>query len=42
MNHVGKPERSRLHPLEHRFMPHWRQIRNELNRLPVRHEDWEY
>ena len=24
------------------FMPHWRQIRDELNRLPVRHEDWIY
>lgn len=23
-------------------MPHWRQIRSELNQLPVRHEDWEY
>lgn len=23
-------------------MPHWRQIRNELNQLPVRHEDWDY
>lgn len=23
-------------------MPHWRQLRSELNRLPVRHEDWDY
>lgn len=23
-------------------MPHWRQIRNELNQLPVRHEAWSY
>jgi predicted metal-dependent hydrolase len=25
-----------------RFMPGWRQIRNELNQLPLRHEDWAY
>lgn len=24
------------------FMPHWQQLREELNRLPVRHEDWTY
>lgn len=24
-----------------RLMPRWRQIRDELNRLPVRHEEWE-
>lgn len=24
------------------FMPKWRHVKNELNRLPVRHEDWEY
>ncbi|MNT89314.1 hypothetical protein D3C72_2300230 [compost metagenome] len=23
-----------------KFMPHWRQIKDELNRLPVRHEEW--
>ena len=24
------------------FMPQWRQLRDELNRLPVRHESWKY
>ncbi|WP_408380281.1 M48 family metallopeptidase [Paraburkholderia megapolitana] len=24
------------------FMPQWRQVRDELNRLPVRHEEWGY
>ena len=24
------------------FMPAWRQVRDELNRLPVRHESWKY
>ena len=24
------------------FLPHWQQTRDELNRLPVRHEDWMY
>ena len=25
-----------------RLMPHWRQIREELNRAPLAHEDWKY
>lgn len=25
-----------------RFMPQWRTYRDELNRLPLAHEDWEY
>ena len=25
-----------------RFMPRWRLLRQRLNRLPVRHEDWIY
>ena len=25
-----------------RFMPKWRFYREQLNRLPVRHEDWSY
>lgn len=25
-----------------RFMPEWRQRRNLLNRLPLRHEEWTY
>lgn len=24
------------------YLPHWQQLRKQLNRLPVRHEDWEY
>ena len=24
------------------YMPNWKQIRNELNKLPVSHADWEY
>jgi len=25
-----------------RFLPHWRQLKAELNKLPVRHEEWGY
>lgn len=25
-----------------RFLPTWTQHKQALNRLPVRHEDWEY
>ncbi|MFG6457415.1 M48 family metallopeptidase [Roseateles sp. BYS96W] len=24
------------------YLPHWQQLRKQLNRLPVRHEDWAY
>ena len=24
------------------YLPHWRQHRKQLNRLPVRHEEWQY
>jgi predicted metal-dependent hydrolase len=24
------------------YLPHWQHLRRQLNRLPVRHEDWEY
>lgn len=24
------------------FLPHWRELRNRLNQLPVRHEGWKY
>lgn len=41
--HLIEPtHNARFQALMERFMPHWRQIRSELNRLPVRHEDWEY
>ncbi|MEJ0056760.1 MAG: YgjP-like metallopeptidase domain-containing protein [Bacteroidota bacterium] len=25
-----------------RFMPEWKSIKDELNRLPVSHSEWEY
>ena len=25
-----------------RHLPHWQHLRQQLNRLPVRHEDWDY
>lgn len=25
-----------------RFLPNWKQLKDELNRLPISHEDWEY
>ncbi len=25
-----------------RFLPHWRALRNQLNRSPLAHEDWGY
>lgn len=28
--------------LMNKLMPHWRQIKDELNRLPVRHEAWDH
>ena len=28
--------------LMERHLPHWQQLRERLNRLPVRHEDWLY
>jgi predicted metal-dependent hydrolase len=28
--------------LMEKFMPQWRVLRTELNRLPVRHDDWDY
>lgn len=28
--------------LMHQFMPRWRSCQQELNRLPVRHEEWRY
>jgi len=33
---------SRFIALMDRFMPKWRMYRDELNALPVRHEDWQY
>ena len=49
---VGQPERltrnrvvklfSRFISLMNEFMPKWKFYKDELNRLPVRHEDWNY
>jgi predicted metal-dependent hydrolase len=25
-----------------RFLPEWRELKNELNKLPVSHRDWDY
>ena len=41
--HLIEPtHNARFTSLMELFMPKWRQLKDELNRLPVRHEDWEY
>ncbi|WP_066710573.1 M48 family metallopeptidase [Curvibacter delicatus] len=41
--HLLEPSHSnRFIALMTQFMPKWRFYREELNRLPVRHEDWSY
>ncbi|WP_442808234.1 YgjP-like metallopeptidase domain-containing protein [Trinickia soli] len=41
--HLIEPtHNARLQSLMDRFMPQWRQLKDELNRLPVRHENWAY
>lgn len=43
MLHLLEPTHNdRFTNLMDRFMPQWRFYRAELNRLPVRHEDWAY
>lgn len=43
MTHLLEPtHNSRFIALMGAFMPKWQIYRNELNRLPVRHEDWTY
>jgi hypothetical protein len=43
MTHLLEPtHNSRFIGLMDRFMPKWRFYRDELNRLPVRHESWGY
>jgi predicted metal-dependent hydrolase len=43
MAHLLQPtHNSRFQALMDGFMPSWRVCRDELNRLPVRHEDWGY
>lgn len=41
--HLLEPSHnSRFIALMSQFMPKWRFYRDELNRLPLRHEDWDY
>ncbi|NTZ88910.1 M48 family metallopeptidase [Burkholderia metallica] len=41
--HLIEPtHNARFQSLMDSFMPQWRQVRDELNRLPVRHEAWGY
>jgi predicted metal-dependent hydrolase len=43
MTHLLEPtHNSRFIGLMDRFMPQWQFYRDELNRLPVRHELWVY
>jgi len=43
MIHLIEPNHGpRFVELLDRYMPKWRHYRDELNRLPVRHEDWVY
>ncbi|NWN46268.1 M48 family metallopeptidase [Pseudomonas protegens] len=41
--HLVEPtHNNRFQALMDKFMPHWRQVKDELNRLPVRHEEWDH
>ncbi len=41
--HLIEPtHNARFQALMDRFMPHWGSYREALNRLPVRHDEWEY
>jgi hypothetical protein len=43
MAHLLEPtHNSRFIALMDRFLPRWRFLRQALNRLPVRHETWDY
>ena len=43
MTHLLEPTHNpRFVDLLDRFMPKWRFYRDQLNRLPVRHEQWGY
>jgi predicted metal-dependent hydrolase len=43
MVHIIEPTHTqRFIALMDRLMPKWRHFRQMLNRIPVRHEDWEY
>ncbi|GGJ49613.1 M48 family metallopeptidase [Pseudomonas avellanae] len=41
--HLIEPtHNTRFLALMDQLLPHWRQIKDELNRLPVRHEEWDH
>jgi predicted metal-dependent hydrolase len=43
MVHLLEPtHNARFVALMERFMPNWRMFREQLNQLPVRHEEWDY
>lgn len=43
MTHLLEPTHNeRFQLLMDEAMPHWRQVRHELNQLPVRHEAWDH
>lgn len=43
LTHLLEPtHNARFASLMENFLPHWRLVRDALNRLPVRHEDWLY
>lgn len=43
MTHLLEGSHSaRFQALMNSFLPHWAEVRATLNRLPVRHEDWDY
>ena len=43
MIHLLEPtHNNRFMTMMEQFMPNWRFFRTELNRLPVRHENWSY
>ena len=43
MVHLLEPKHGeRFVSLMNRFMPRWQFVREKLNRLPVRHSDWDY
>ncbi len=42
MHLLERKHNAQFSALMDRFMPEWRQRRNLLNRLPLRHEDWLY
>ncbi|MCB0260763.1 MAG: DUF45 domain-containing protein [Calditrichaeota bacterium] len=43
MMHLLEPTHNeRFIALMDRFLPNWRHLRDVLNRLPVRHEEWGY